>query len=278
MLSRRRSPRTTTLLLAVIVLALAAAPAAQATVLYDVSVSGSQTVDWKFGGVLTIGACGSSAGGTPVTQAANGKGRVSFKFRSAKPGLAVPSSFGAFSFSFSAAAKATGSMTGSMVYSNGQAGCAGFAPPEDFSAATSSCGAQVFGLNIQAEWKSGFVDLTGDDDSTFAGARPNRNAYADCPLPVGQLPLMSRATGVSACERSPSGPLWRRTNELNPLGRGLGSVRIAATPRSLSKPSKRVKTLSRRVRKHCVIPLHNSSSSIEVDVSTQLTVTLKQRR
>ena len=277
MLSHRRVPRTTTSLLAALVLALLAAPAAQATVLYDVSVSGSQTLDWKFGGVLSIGACGSSAGDTPVTQAANGKGRVSFKFASAKPGLAVPSSFGAFTFNFSAAAKATGTMTGSMDYSNGRTGCSGFTPPADFSVPTSACGAQVFGLNIQAEWKSGFVNLTGDDDSTFAGARPNASAYANCPLPIGQLPLVSRAVGTSACERTASGPLWRRTNELNPLGRGLGSVRIAATPKSLSKPSKRVKTLSRRVQKHCVIPLHNSSSSIEIGVSTQMTITLKRR-
>ena len=122
-MSQRRMPRTVSSLLAAAVLGLVAAPVAQATVLYDASVSGSQTVDWRFGGVLTIGSCGSSAGDTPVTQAGTGKGRVSFKFMSAKPGLAVPSSFGAFSFSFSAAAKATGSMTGSMAYSNGRAGC-----------------------------------------------------------------------------------------------------------------------------------------------------------
>ena len=260
----------------VLVAAFAMAPPAHATVLYDTSVAGSQTVTWSFSGDLKIGACGSGAGDTPVLQTGTGSGAMSFAFRSVKPGLAVPSSFGAFSFSFDASAKATGKLMGAMTLTNGRT-CAGFTPPVDLTAASSSCGPQVFGLQLQGQWKNGFVYITGADDAAFAGAAPDAGQYATCPYPF-TLPSFSRATGpTTACENARSVPLWRRTSELSTFGRGLGSVRLAASPKSLARPAKRVTTLSRRVIKRCVIPLNNSTSPLNITVTTQVNVTLKRR-
>lgn len=201
---------------------------------------------------------------------------MSFRFRSSKPGIAAPSSFGAFSFSFGTDAKATGTLTGSMAYSNGRGGCPGFSKPEDFSVPTTACGAQLFSLRVQGQWKGGFISVTGDDDITFA-ARPDRGRYADCPFPSPPPPLMSRDGTTTACDKSLQAPLWRATNELAGLGRGLANVRLSATPKSLKSPRKRVTVLSRRVRKHCTIPIHNASAPMTVDVTTQLSVSLKQR-
>ena len=263
-------------LLTAFVAAFAVAPAAHATVLYDASISGSQTLRWSFSGDLKISACGSGAGDTPVLQTGAGNGTMSYAFRSIKPGLAVPSSFGAFSFAFDGSTKATGKLAGAMTLTNGRT-CAGIAPPADFTAATTSCGSQVFGMHVQGQWKDGFIYVTGNNDIAFAGADPNAGMYANCPFPIA-LPSFSRAAGPpTACENARGAPLWRVTNELSTFGRGLGNVRLAASPKSLSKPAKRVTTLSRRVTKRCAIPVDNSTAPLKIDVTTQVSVTLKRR-
>ena len=274
--SRSWTTRSALALLTVMAAALATVPAAQADAVYNASVSGSQKVDWHVGGDVTIGACGSGTASLPVLQTATGAGTMSFAFHTAKPGVASASSFRGLSFSFGASARASGSLKASMTLTGGRGGCPGFAPPPDVTAATSACGAQVFGLQLDGQWKNGFVYVTGHDDITFAGASPSSGKYGGCPFPLAPLPSLSRGPGTTACEQAVGAPVWRAENELATFGRGLGNVRIAATPRSLTKPARRATTLTRKVTKHCVIPLNNTTGPITVDVTTRVTITLKR--
>ena len=270
-----RRPQVATLL--TLAVALGLAPVAlgagiPSTTGYSVKVNGSQTVKWSFGGDVVLGGCGS---GEPTLQTGTGTGELTFRFASLKPGVAAASPFGRFSFSFDAAgAKATGTMNGSLAFTNGRT-CAGFSPPEDFTPPTSACGPQKFQLHVQGEWKAGFLYVYGSDDIVFP-ATPPRGVYTDCPLPVAAVGLLA-VEGVTACQTKPGAPLWLRTNELTTQGRGLANVRFAITPRSLLRPKARVTRLARKVVKNCNIKLSNSAAPLVVAVTTQLTVTLTRR-
>lgn len=229
-------------------------------------------MQWHFNGDVRVGACGDNV---TVLQTGAGTGELTFRFANAKPGVAVASAFGPFSFTFGTKAKATGTMTGSLTFTNGRT-CQGFAPPDDFTAATSACGAQTFRLNVRGQWKSGFLRFWGDDDILFA-ATPGRQAYADCPLPLLGVGGLAVEPSGTTCETTSGAPLWLRTNELVTSGRGLANVRFATKPKSLLHPKTRVTTLARKLVKSCNIKLANSDAPLVVDVTTKLTVTLRRQ-
>jgi hypothetical protein len=200
---------------------------------------------------------------------------MAFHFSTAKAGLAVASPFGAFSFAFDTASKSNGTMTGSMTLTNGRT-CAGFTPPADRTASTTACGPQSFRLAGHGAWEAGFLRVWGDDDILFA-ASPNRGDYADCPMPLLATGGLAPKASGTACETEPGAQLWQRTNELTASGRGLANVKFAVTPKALLHPKARVTTLTRKVVKNCNIQLSNSDAPLVVDVTTQLTVTLRRR-
>lgn len=274
-----RRPRVATLL--ALAVALAAAPVAVGAgftppTRYSVKVAGSQTVQWHFNGDVRVGGCGVGVDNVTVLQTGAGTGALTFRFANAKPGVAVASAFGPFSFAFDTKAKATGTMTGSLAFTNGRT-CQGFAPPDDYTATTSACGAQTFRLNVQGQWKAGFLRFWGDDDILFA-ATPSRYAYDDCPLPLNAVRGLAVESSGTTCETKRGAPLWLRTNELDSAaGRGLANVRFATTPKSLLHPKTRVTTLARTVVKNCNIKLSNSDAPLVVDVTTKLTVTLRRQ-
>jgi hypothetical protein len=271
----RRPWRATCLLIGAV--ALAASPAAMGVgiplpVAYNAKTTGSQTVHWSFNGDVRLGGCGS---GGLVLQTGTGSGTLTFHFTTATPSVAVASPYGPFSFSFGTRSRATGTMTGSLTFTNGRS-CAGFPPPEDTTNPTTACGQQRFRLGVNGEWKSGFLRVWGDDDILFA-ATPPRSAYADCPLPLVGISGLAPVQSGTACETKNGAQLWQRTNELVASGRGLANVRLAITPKALLHPKTRVTTLARKVVKHCSIKLSNSDAPLLVDVTTQLTLTLRRR-
>jgi hypothetical protein len=256
-------------------LALAVAPVALATAIpstarYKVKVAGSQTVQWHFNGDIRKGACGAD---TPILQSGAGSGSLTFHFATAKPGLAVASPFGSFSFAFDTSSKATGTMTGALALTNGRT-CSGFTPPVDYTATTNTCGAQTFKLHVQGQWKRGFLRVTGVNDPLFAGTPPN-NIYFDCPFPPFVPGPALQESGTS-CENKRGAEFWQQTNELASFGRGLANIKIAIKPKALLHSKKRVTTLARKVVKSCTFKNSNSDAPFVVDVTTQVTVTLKR--
>ena len=246
-----------------------AALGAGSSALYSVKVAGSQSVQWHFGGDVVVGACGDNV---PVLQTGAGSGRLTFRFATAKPGLAVASAFGPFSFAFDTRSKAKGAMTGSLTFTNGRT-CAGFTPPADVTATTGACGPQAFGLNVHGAWKRGSLHDWGDED-TLSPATPSRGASSGCPLPLLSTSLLAVHQSGTTCETPSAAPLWLRTNELAAAGRGLANVRFVTAPKSFLHPRARVTTLARKVVKSCSITLSNSAAPLVVDVTTKLRVTL----
>ena len=270
-----KRPRVATFLLTG-ALALAVAPvgiasAIASTTLYKVKVAGSQTVQWHFNGDVRLGACGD---GTPILQTGAGSGSLTFRVATAKPGLAVASPFGAFSFAFDTKSKATGTMTGSLAYTNGRP-CPSSPPIADETESTSACGAQTFRLAVQGQWKGGFLRITGADDTLFA-ATPPSGASSNCPFPLNGVHGLAIQQSGTSCETKIGAQIWQRTNELSSFGRGLANVKIAIKPKALLHSKKRVTTLVRKVVKSCTIKLSNSDAPLLVDVTTRLTVTLKR--
>lgn len=238
---------------------------------YKVKVAGSQTVQWHFDGDVRLGACGD---GTPITQTGAGKGSLTFHFATAKPGLAVASPFGSFSFAFDTKSEATGTMVGSLAYNNGRP-CAGSSPIADETEPATACGAQTFRLAVQGQWKSGFLRMTGAEDTLFA-ATPRSGASFNCPFPLTGVQGLAIQQSGTSCETKNGAQVWQRTNELSSFGRGLANIKIAITPKALLHFKTRVTTLARRVVKRCRINLSNSAAQLVVDVTTRVSVTLKR--
>ena len=115
----------------------------------------------------------------------------------------------------------------------------------------------------------------GEDDTLYAAA-PFRSS--DCLLPLLAVRALSvDPSSAPACSNKGGAQLLQRTNELNLAGRGLANIRLPITPRALLHPKKRVTTLARRVVKHCIFKLGNSDAPLLVEVTTQLTLTLRRR-
>jgi hypothetical protein len=271
------------LLAGALALAAAAVPgtAGAAAPFYKVTVTGTQTVSWSFTGSVLRGGCSGPAGDFAIVSDDVGSGSATFRIRNSGKAFAAPSKIARrLAMTFSANVKAAGTMSGS--YTVGATRLVGgpcdvFQSQPAVPAPTTNCGAQRFGLRLDAAVHGAFLWVNGPED-IVAAASPARGAD-DCPYPARIFNDTLSRTGAqnTACDPVLD-PLWKRTYELNGMGRGWASVKIPLAPKTVLQPKGRVVVLARRVQKQCRLTVDAAGgAAMVVDVSTQLTLTLRKQ-
>jgi hypothetical protein len=248
--------------------------------IYKVDVRGSQKLTWSFDAELQVGGCASEGGNVPVTRHWTGSGTSQFEFQSKQPGSGVVmrDMTGKLFASFSASAKATGTLDGSWVVSETHGGCPTFAPDPGYVEDTSACGPQSWTMMINAQNEKNFLYISGKQDLAKPGS-PDVSDYDKCPLALSSAPVTIGRVGGS----DDAGPCEQQlvdghkiSWELAGLGRGIANTKIAMKAKEAGK--KRI-ALSRRVKKSCLIPVfsgNDTKPAIRVDVETRVTVILRR--
>jgi hypothetical protein len=214
--------------------------------LYQVSIKGTQSLQWSVNG--TTGDCEVRQG--------TGSGKVEFSFASKSPGyITLPGASAQGSITGQATGKIDGSFADTVATP-----CPGQTPADATTDPTSDCGATKFGLRAD-------LTLKGHDLYVTGTSMPPASTGGDCPFYVGST-FVGATPGPKCGDGS---QMWQRSWGVSSAG-GAG---LLASKLPLGKLKKPTTTLTKRQTVSCTLD-SQYSGGIKISGTLQYTLTFKR--